>query len=86
MELTSFHIIDESTGEALDKLHVYQGAVLDITGTLTTNVPFSAESFTAVVRLNLAGEYSFLGMTLTVNQLVDCPDSFAASSSDPTKW
>ncbi|XP_078373407.1 uncharacterized protein LOC144657006 [Oculina patagonica] len=83
LELTSFHIIDQSTGQDLTRLQVYQGAVLDITGSVTTNVPITANSFTANVRLNLAGELSFLGMSFNLDQPIDCPDSFAASSNDP---
>lgn len=86
MELTDFHIIDQNTDVDLHKLQVYHGALLEITGRLTTNVPISADSFTANVRLNLKGKLSFLGMNFVVNQPVACPDSFTASSSDPNQW
>ncbi|XP_020624857.1 uncharacterized protein LOC110062330 isoform X2 [Orbicella faveolata] len=83
LELTDFHIIDQKTDADLHKLKVYQENLLEITGSLTTNVPVSATSFTANVRLNLNGERYFLGMPFIVNQPVDCPDSLTASSSDP---
>lgn len=86
MELAEFHIIDENTAADVHKLKVYQENQLEITGTLITNVPVTADSFTATVRLNLNGELHFLGMPFIVNQPVDCPDSLSASSSDPKQW
>ena len=72
MELTDFHIIDQKTAADLHKLNVYQENLLEITGTLTTNVPVSADSFTAMVRLNLTnGVRYLLGMPFIVNQPVD---------------
>ena len=86
VELADFHIIDENTAADVHKLKVYQENQLEITGTLITNVPVTADSFTATVRLNLNGELHFLGMPFIVNQPVDCPDSLSASSSDPKQW
>lgn len=86
MQLTNFRIIDQSTGNDLDRLQVYNGAVLDIIGTLTTNVPISAGTYTASVRMNLVGETKFLGMLFTVNEPLDCPDPNMVSSSDPKEW
>ena len=86
MELTDFHIIDQKTAADLHKLNVYQENLLEITGTLTTNVPVSADSFTATVRLNLNGERYLLGIPFIVNQPLDCPDSLTASSNDPKQW
>lgn len=86
MKLTDFHIIDQKTDADIHELKVYQENLLKITGSLTTNVPVSANSFTASVRLNVNGELNFLGIPLIVNQPVDCPDSLTASSSDPKQW
>ena len=86
LELTDFHIIDENTAADVHKLKVHQENQLEITGTLITNAPVTAESFTATVRLNLNGKRYMLGMPFIVNQPVDCPDSLTSSSSDPKQW
>ena len=85
LQLTDFHIKDQKTDADLHKLKVYRENLLEITGSLTTNVPVTANSFTTKVRLNINGMLYFLGMPLTVNQAVDCPDSLT-SSSDAKQW
>lgn len=78
--------MDQNTGTDLHKLKVYRENLLEISGSLTTIVPVTASSFTANIRLNLNGKLDWLGMPITLNQPVDCPDSLTASSSDPKQW
>lgn len=86
LKLTDFRIMDQNTGADLHKLKVYRENLLEISGSLTTIVPVTASSFTANIRLNLNGKLDWLGMPITLNQPVDCPDSLTASSSDPKQW
>ena len=85
MEL-NFRIIDQSTGNDLDVLQFYMGAVLDITGTISTNVPIEDATYTVSARMNFVANSEFLGMPLNVNEQLDCPDPNLASSSDPKEW
>lgn len=86
MQLTDFRMMDQNTGADLHKLKVYRENLLEISGSLTTIVPVTASSFTINIRLNLNGKLDWLGMPITLNQPVDCPDSLTASSSDPKQW